>query len=175
MTSTEHSLPPGVESLILEDDGVFPNSRLPVLLYRQAIALAENDPATSIEERYHDQGWDGVWRNGIQPRHHYHSRAHEVLGIARGSVRVQLGGPNGLELDLRAGDVAVLPAGTAHKNLGQSDDLIVVGGYPSGQRPDMLYEDADRATTDREIASVPLPQTDPVLGEHGPLLTAWKG
>ncbi|MGN6483273.1 MAG: cupin domain-containing protein [Thermomicrobiales bacterium] len=166
---------PGIESFILEDDGTFPNSPLPVVLYRQAIALAANDPAASIEERFHDQGWEGVWRNGIFPYHHYHSTAHEALGIARGTVTVQLGGPHGKRLDLRAGDLVVLPAGTAHCNLGQSDDLLVVGGYPASQRPDLLRgEPDDRPAADETIANVPLPTTDPVLGEHGPLMELWS-
>lgn len=174
MTTNETEIAPGIETLFLEADGVFPNNPLPVVIYRQAIALAEDDPAASIEERYHDQGWDGVWRNGIETEHHYHGTAHEVLGIALGSVRVQLGGPNGSTIELAAGDIAVLPAGTSHKNLEQSSDLIVVGGYPSGQRPDMLYGAArEQGASVAAIGSVALPQTDPVLGEHGPLIALW--
>lgn len=166
---------PGIESFILEDDGTFPNSPLPVVLYRQAIALAENDPSASIEERFHDQGWEGVWRNGIFTYHHYHSTAHEALGIARGTVTVQLGGPHGRTLDLAAGDVVVLPAGTAHRNVRQSSDLAVVGGYPASQRPDLLLgEPDDRPAADETIANVPLPTSDPVLGEHGPLMDLWR-
>lgn len=165
---------PGIESFVLDDDGTYPNNRLPVVLYRQAIALARNDPAASIEERFHDQGWEGVWRNGIFPFHHYHSTAHEALGIARGRVTVQLGGPNGATLELVAGDLVVLPAGTAHRNLGQSDDLLVVGGYPASQRPDLLRgDDGERPDADATIAGVPLPHTDPVLGTTGPLMTLW--
>ncbi|HEU0163543.1 MAG TPA: cupin domain-containing protein [Thermomicrobiales bacterium] len=165
---------PGIESFVVPDDGVFPNSTLPVVLYRQAIALARNDPAASIEERFHDEGWEGVWRNGIFTFHHYHSTAHEVLGIARGTVRVQLGGPTGPELELTPGDIVVLPAGTSHFNAGQSGDLIVVGGYPSGQRPDLLRgEPGDRPAADDAIAAVPRPQSDPVLGDRGPLIELW--
>ncbi len=175
MKSNDSHIEQGVETFILPESGAFPNSNLPVVVYWQAIALAAIDPASSIEERYHDQGWDGVWRNGILPEHHYHSAAHEVLGIAKGSVRVMLGGPDGKVVDLEAGDVAVLPAGTAHQNIRQTDDLLVVGGYPSGQRPDMLYGAADdRPAADRAIADVPLPLTDPVLGQHGPLVGLWQ-
>lgn len=171
---TDETTPPGIESIILEDDGTFPNSSLPVVLYRQAIALAPNDPAASIEERFHDQGWEGVWRNGIFTYHHYHSTAHEALGIARGHVTVQLGGPHGRTVDLEAGDLVVLPAGTAHRNLRQSADLLVVGAYPASQRPDLLRGDPDeRPDADETIAGVPLPTSDPVLGERGPLMDLW--
>lgn len=175
MHPNDTEIAPGIETFVLADDGTFPNSHLPVVLYRQGIALAPNKPAASIEERYHDQGWDGTWRNGIYSFHHYHSTAHEVLGIASGTVRVQLGGPDGKALELEAGDVVILPAGVAHRNLGGSDDLVVVGAYPPGQQWDLLKGGPnDRPEADRNIAQVPLPQTDPVLGDHGPLISLWQ-
>jgi uncharacterized protein YjlB len=36
---------------------------------------------------------------------------HEVLGIARGEVKVEFGGAKGNAITLKAGDVAILPAG----------------------------------------------------------------
>ena len=69
-------------------------------------------------------GWPPAWRNGIYDFHHYHPNAHEALAIAVGHVRVRLGAEAGVTLDLVAGDVVVLPAGTAHRNLGQSPDLL---------------------------------------------------
>lgn len=155
--------------LRLDDDGAFPNSRLPVLLWRQGVPVDDAaSGADRIEQRFRDNGWDGSWQNGIFSYHHYHSTAHEVLGIGRGSVTVQLGGPSGETLDLTAGDVALLPAGTAHCNLGASDDLIVVGAYPPGQRPDILRGTADeRPDADRNIAGVALPASDPVSGATG--------
>lgn len=166
---------PDIEAFVLADDGTFPNSALPVILYRQAIALSRHDPAASIEERFHDQGWDGVWRNGIFTYHHYHSTAHEALGIARGRVLVQLGGPHGKTLELVAGDLVILPAGTAHRNLEQSPDLLVVGGYPATQRPDLLRgEPGERPEADETIEGVPLPIHDPILGAHGPLIELWS-
>lgn len=171
---TDSTPTPGVETVVLDDDGTFPNSHLPVILYRQAIALAPHDPAGSIAERFHDEGWEGVWRNGIFPFHHYHSTAHEALGVARGTVTVQLGGPQGKTFDLAAGDLVVLPAGTAHRNLGQSADLLVVGAYPASQRPDLLRGDpGERPEADTIIAGVPLPISDPVLGSRGPLRELW--
>jgi uncharacterized protein YjlB len=159
--------------LHLADDGTFPNSRLPVLLWRGAISTG-GDAARTIEERFHHSGWGGSWRNGIFPWHHYHSTAHEVLAVAKGAVTVQLGGPRGETLSLEAGDVALLPAGTAHCNMGQTDELLVVGAYPPGQHPDLLRgESGERPRADCNIASVSLPECDPVTGDtHLP--AAWR-
>ncbi len=154
--------------LHLADDGTFPNSRLPVLLWRGAIPPGDVT-AETIENRFRANGWGGSWRDGIFTWHHYHSTAHEALAVARGSVTVQLGGPHGEALDLGAGDVALLPAGTAHCNMGQTDDLLVIGAYPLGQHPDLLRgETGERPHADRNIAAVSLPESDPVTGEMHP-------
>lgn len=163
------------ESLVLTDDGTFPNNRLPVLLWRQGIAIdGSGNGADVIERCFLDNGWQGSWQNGIFTFHHYHSNAHEVLGVGRGNVKVMLGGPSGRELTLEAGDVVLLPAGTAHCNLGASDDLVVVGAYPPDQLPDMLRgETGERPDADQNIANVPLPGTGPVAGDDG-ALNVWQ-
>lgn len=164
-----------IVTLFIEDDGKFPGNALPVLLYRQAVTLRSSDPARDVEGLFAGNGWGDTWRNGIFDFHHYHSTAHEVLGCSRGWVRVQLGGPSGTEVRLEAGDVAVLPAGIAHKNLEDSGDYQIIGAYPPGQSPDMCYgEPGERPQADREIAKVTGPRTDPVHGTHGPLLEEWK-
>jgi len=128
----------GFETFLLTDDGVFPNNpKLRVILYRDAIGFEGDDPEETVELVFQEHGWDGVWRNGIFGYHHFHATAHEVLGIATGTVTVQLGGDGGPLLELVAGDVVVLPAGVAHKNIDASDDLVVVGAYPPGQIWDM--------------------------------------
>ncbi len=167
----------GFESFLLPDDGTFPNNpRLPVVLYREAILFETSNHAAEIEARYRDNGWQGIWHNGIFTWHHYHATAHEVLGIAQGTVTVQLGGDEGPLLELSAGDIVSLPAGTTHKNIDASHDLLVIGAYPPGQSPDMKDGSAgERPESDRQIAAVPIPASDPVLGKDGPLLTLWRG
>jgi len=161
--------------LFLDDDGTFPNSRLPVVLWRNGIPVQGHNGAGVIEQRFRDNGWQGTWRNGIFSYHHYHSTAHEVLGIGRGNVTVTLGGPSGERLELQAGDVVLLPAGAAHRNLGASGDLIVVGAYPPGPHPDILRGDpGDRPEADRNIATVALPGADPTTGQAG-APDAWRG
>jgi len=160
----------------LKDDGVFPNSRLPLVLYRLAVRLAGKDPAAVFEQLFAENGWHGSWRNGIYPYHHYHSTAHEVLGVYRGSARVQLGGERGVVHEVHPGDVIIIPAGVAHKNLGSSGDFGVVGAYPEGQDWDMNYgKPGERPKSDRNIRRVALPKADPVYGVAGPLMEKWGG
>ena len=167
---------PDVTTRQLEDDGTFPNNKtLPLVVYRRAFDFPGQDPAGTLEDVFEAHRWGGSWRNGIYDYHHYHSTAHEVLGIARGSAHVQLGGPDGATFEVEAGDVIILPAGVAHKNLGSSSDFVVVGAYPEGQRWDMNYgKDDERPAADRNIEEVPLPASDPVYGPDGPLVKHWN-
>ena len=120
-------------------------------------------------------GWPAAWRNGIHAHHHYHSTAHEVLGIARGRARVRLGGEGGQTVALNEGDVVVIPAGVAHKREAASADLLVIGAYPRGQTPDMNRAEAGRhASGAAKLAAVPLPDADPVTGRDYPLLDCWR-
>ena len=171
---TEKSDVPAVETHVFADDGTVPNNALPLVLYRGALGQ-EGDLASRCEAMFDANGWPGAWRNGIYGHHHYHSTAHEVLGIARGSARVRLGGENGATVELRQGDVVVIPAGVAHKRESASGDLLVIGSYPKGQRPDICQAEAkshDRSA--RNVAQVPLPGCDPVTGKAGPLLDCWR-
>lgn len=154
-----------------EDDGQFPNSRYPVLIYKGAIANPSPEAAEALFRR---NGWPPQWRSTVFTYHHYHSTAHEVLGIVAGSGRLMLGGPAGRDFDVEAGDVIVLPAGTAHRRIASAVGFLVVGGYPPGQSWDLLRGDpADRVFADNAIAKVPLPTTDPVEGAGGALLQHW--
>ena len=166
---------PQLEQYLLGDRGHLPNdARLPLIVYRGALETG-GDAAAGCEALFARNGWTGAWRNGVYAHHHYHSTAHEVLGIAAGWVRVRLGGKNGQTVELRAGDVVVIPAGLAHKNEGASFDLLVVGAYPRGQSPDMRsLGAADGGRTAPAAGRVPLPAGDPVYGASGPLLECWR-
>jgi len=166
---------PELRVRVLADDGTYPNNvALPVLVYGRALRRSVRSPAQAVERVFRANGWAGAWQNGIFSYHHYHSTAHEVLAVTAGSATVQLGGPDGWSLDVAAGDVLVLPAGVAHKNLGSDRDFRVVGAYPDGQDWDLKRgEPGDRPAADRNIERVSLPERDPLYGAEGPLLAHW--
>jgi uncharacterized protein YjlB len=89
-----------------------------------------HDPATTLEVIYKANSWGRAWRNGIYDYVHYHSMIHEVLGVARGSATLRLGGNKGKTVKVSAGDVVVIPAGVGHECLKADRNFIVVGAYP---------------------------------------------
>jgi uncharacterized protein YjlB len=168
-------LVPRLVAQLVLDDGAYPNNaRLPLLVYQAAVRLPVADPAATFEALFGAHGWGGSWRNGVYGFHHYHSTAHEALGVYRGSARLQLGGETGPVFEVRPGDAIVIPAGVAHKNLGATGSFGVVGAYPAGQRPDMNDgRPGERPRADRDIAQVALPAADPIYGAQGPLTEHW--
>lgn len=159
-----------------KDDGFIPNHpRWPLMIYRGAIDLgAGHDPAAAIEDLFEANGWRDTWRDGIYDYVHYHSRIHEVLGIARAKGRVRFGGKKGRTFTLKAGDVVVLPAGTGHQCLFADDDFLVIGAYPPAGTYDECTAVEDRPRSLKSIPKVPVPRKDPVYGADGPLAKLWK-
>jgi uncharacterized protein YjlB len=165
---------PQIVSTVLRDDGAIPNNPLPLLVYLGAVKSMGVDLAAAFEEIFESNNWGGTWRNGIYTYHHYHSTTHEVLGVFKGSATVQLGGERGIKQKITAGDLVIIPAGVAHKNLGASSDFGVVGGYPAGAEWDMNYGRPDeRPAADENILRAVFPKTDPLYGAGGSLLHYW--
>jgi uncharacterized protein YjlB len=157
------------------DDGLVPNNAIPFLVYRQAIDVDNEHPEKTIEGLFGVNGWGEMWRNGVYDYLHYHATVHEALGVARGRALVRFGGRHGKAIDMAAGDVAILPAGTGHQCLSASEDFCVVGAYPPGAKMHVtLPTPENHAKALKTIPRVKLPETDPVLGENGPLVKLWK-
>ena len=154
------------------DDGILPNNpQLPVVLYPAAM----RDNPYHIKQLFHINNWFNSWEDGIFDYHHYHSNTHEALGVITGTASLQLGGDQGIITEVFAGDVLVLPAGTAHRRLSCTPDFLVVGAYPGGMGYNTRREQAaDRLEALAEIPQVPLPSSDPLYGASGPLLTVWS-
>ena len=162
-------------AFVFEDDGLVPNNRLPLLVYKGAVDVANDHPEKTIEGLFGANGWGDMWRNGVYDYPHYHATVHEALGVARGHARVRFGGNRGHAIDISAGDVAILPAGTGHQCLSASGDFCVIGAYPPGPKMQITRptpENHRKALN--TIPAVKLPDSDPLLGESGPLRRLWK-
>jgi len=167
----------GIEPLtfIFENDGIVPNNPMPFLVYKQVISVDNDRPEKTIEGLFGANGWGDMWRNGIYDYLHYHATVHEALGIARGHARVRFGGDRGKEIDISAGDVAILPAGTGHQCLSASRDFCVIGAYPPGPKMQVtLPTPENHRKALKTIPEVKPPKTDPVLAENGPLVRLWN-
>jgi uncharacterized protein YjlB len=162
-------------AVVFEDDGLVPNSPMPFLVYRRAIDVDNPHPEKTIEDLFGAHGWGDMWRNGVFDYLHYHATVHEVLGVARGHARVRFGGDKGEAFEIKAGDVAILPAGTGHQCLSASSDFSVVGAYPPGSKMQITRPTAENhANALKTLPQVKLPKTDPVMGANGPLVRLWK-
>jgi uncharacterized protein YjlB len=153
----------------LEESGKVPNNpQLPVIVVSDAFEAGSAEAAEAMFARH---GWPPAWRDGIYPYPHFHTTAHEALAVARGEVTVLLGGEGGARRHLSAGDAVVLPAGVAHQRLHGSEDLLVVGAYPPGQKPDEIRPDGSRVdikAAREAIARLPDPPCNPMNGEVYP-------
>lgn len=149
------------------DDGTIPNNpRLRVLIYRGVTDV--KDRARAFERLFEKNGWTNSWRGGLYDYDHFHSKAHEVLGVAEGSVTARLGGANGKTVTLKAGDVAVLTAGTGHMCERATGNLVIVGAYDRGRDWDICRGATQQSREVRQnIAAVPDPDRDPVTGASG--------
>ena len=159
------------QAIQFEQSGWVPNNRrFPVIVYRRV--LDGPDRARAFERLFRTNGWGGLWRNGVYSFHHFHSTAHEILGIAAGQARLMIGGPAGKEIAVQAGDALLLPAGTGHCRLEASNDLLVIGGYPPGQEADLCRE-MPTAEQQAMIDELGIPAKDPLKGEAGGLRSLW--
>ena len=163
-----------VQWYLFESDGVIPNNpRCPAALYPGVLDLSGPDPAAGFEQLFQRNQWGNSWRNGVFPFHHYHSTAHEVLGVFSGWAEVQLGGEQGKPLRIEAGDAVVVPAGVAHKKLRSGKGFACVGAYPRGQDPDLCRQGTSHDRNAATVSSVDLPLCDPLYGRDGPLVHRW--
>lgn len=163
------------EQFRFNDDGVFPNSILPLLVYRKAFVTNGHDAASLFEDCFADNDWCNSWRNGVYSFAHYHSTTHEILGVFSGAATLRVGGEHGKNVDVHYGDVIVIPAGVAHQKIDASGDFAVVGAYPDGRDWDLRRgQPGERPQADQNIAALPIPDNDPIYGAEGPLRQIWK-
>ncbi len=116
------------------------------------------------------------------PFSHYHSNTHEALAVFKGSALLQFGGDDevAVQEELETGDVMLIPAGVAHKQVEARGGFTMVGAYPEGApRWDCLEGKgghSEKSEAECRICNVPLPSSDPVHGSKpdAPLCQYWQ-
>lgn len=159
-----------------KDDGITPNSSLPVLIYR---GLFQDDYECCekwLEEKFLSNSWSRGCKNARHDFYHYHSNTHEVLGICDGEGRIEIGGNNGIRTEMHKGDVIVIPAGVGHRFYDLNADFAVVAAYPDNIIPDLKKGTIEeRGEAIQNISNIKPPKLDPILGdEKVGLLKFWN-
>ncbi|PQE17398.1 cupin domain protein [Rutstroemia sp. NJR-2017a BVV2] len=170
-----------------------PNSPYPVLIYRSVLPLPCESSTLRETFEPNDWMWGGVFAHF--PNYHFHSVTHECFAVVKGSGTVLLGkgpldkGERGIEVDLRPGDVVVLPAGVAHYILDSDTDYsyyVVFGGlsyvYVTNIAKGSPHWDNNTCQAGKEetamkadtARNVPIPSSDPLFGKEGPLVQIWE-
>lgn len=159
---------------ICKDNGRFPGSRLPAMLYKEGLALPLLLKTLYIKRVFASHRWDAVSVGGIATHPQYHSTAHTALGAVEGSTTLQLGGDQGQKIRFAKGDVLIIPAGAAYRNLGVENQIRCVLACPYGQTPDYYRgELGERPSADAHIAAISLPTEDPLFGPLDGIMPLW--
>ncbi|KAF2230675.1 hypothetical protein EV356DRAFT_473031 [Viridothelium virens] len=168
-----------------------PNSKLPILVYRDV--LQDTSPET-ILSTIEPNGWLKGGQFKTYPVPHFHCLAHECYGIIKGSSTYLLGKSpldpetdehgksNGIILHVKVGDVFVLPAGVSHCSIESAGDYEFIGLYPEApligeHRYDMNWGKDPPEETPKlaeKAATTPIPELDPLYGLGGPLPKLWN-
>ncbi|KXJ91656.1 hypothetical protein Micbo1qcDRAFT_223794 [Microdochium bolleyi] len=178
-----------VECYFTQPSPDVPNNRLPVLIYRNVLPRPLTEETATACLSSHKWEKRGTW--GHISIRHFHPNSHECYGVFQGSSTLLIGAIDtdvgrGCQVSLQAGDVIVLPAGTAHSSLSSSDDYRYIGVYPNvlaGRAHDAVCKGCPKWTNEvgdnpahsfkETVRRVGFPEEDPVYGIDGPLMRLW--
>lgn len=160
--------------LINKPSGGVPNNTLPVMIYHHVIPPGVADNAVYLEHLFRSNGWPPQWRYPVYTFTHFHSNTHEALGVFAGSAKLQIGGEKGKIIEVKVGDVLLLPAGIGHKQISADDEFMLVGAYPPEIKADLCHDEPSQLVPrTKAVEAVPLPATDPVTGHSEGSMITW--
>ncbi|KAK6464301.1 hypothetical protein DFJ63DRAFT_311599 [Scheffersomyces coipomensis] len=186
-----------------------PNSKLPILVYRNIInksylltefnQLNESDKISLINETLLKNGWKAEQTWGAYTNTHYHYNVHEAYFITEGSSTLILGldvnivpeettpellsQSNHIEIEVKYGDLIILPAGTSHCSKSFDEKYKYIAAYPiNGPKwksiSKLNLKSISMETIDgyKDIAKeVALPPNDPIYHDSkGGLVDIWN-
>jgi uncharacterized protein YjlB len=203
-----------VKNYQLPPTALIPNSPHPLLHYPGLLSNKDDCDAAKVHDLFTSNGWRTQWifRYGSTQSSHYHSKAHECMVVLSGTATIRFGVADtvedleesthgsgkeagGIELQAKAGDVFILPAGLAHKTFDTSpvgefklltpgdghsiasedaretlanlelSGFTMIGAYPKDSGEWDFSKGGENAGNFEEVWSVPKPENDPVLGK----------
>lgn len=132
-----------VNKYYLPPTALMPNSPRPLLHYPGFFTPQEKGNVRRVHETFLSNGWETQWiyRYGQTQRSHYHSGTHECMAVLSGTATIRFGVADtsedmeqntfgaareagGMEIEAKAGDVFILPAGTAHKTYNTKPEAL---------------------------------------------------
>ncbi|KAF2127819.1 hypothetical protein P153DRAFT_377322 [Dothidotthia symphoricarpi CBS 119687] len=147
----------------------------PLTIYHSAFPPTTS-PST-LESHLRTNALSPQWRYTMYTTTHYHSTTHEVLCVFRGRAQLLFGGeanPGRVEVEVKAGDAVVVPAGVAHRLVRDVEGgFEMVGAYPKGCSWDMCYGKEGEEGNAQAVGRVGWLERDPLYGKDGPVL--WSG
>ena len=211
------------KSYRLEPTERIPNSLFPLIHYPGHFdAEGQGIDAASVHDVFVSNGWNTQWifRYGSTQRSHYHSQAHECMAVLSGTATIRFGVADtdqdlqkntygtareegGVEVQAKAGDVFIIPAGVSHKTYDTSptaefkllttgdghaiagsdarealkkvelNGFTMIGAYPQGGVWDFA-EGGEHIGNFEKVWAVEKPVCDPVMGKDGGLCDLWK-
>lgn len=155
------------------EDRFIPNSPHPLLVYRSFFDKESDACENWLRKKFINHKWFPF--SGLQPFDVpcYYVNTHIVLGVCAGEAKWQLGGTLGLTMVIEKGDVLVIPAGVALRNLESSADFKISAASSLDVIPKIRKEATSHLKDPGRIADISIPETDPVLGTGDGLLTIW--
>ena len=162
------------ELLFFRENKVAPNSHLPALFYKKAFEENNESLEDQMYSIFNNNKWNGTRKGRIRTGRYYHTASHEVIGITKQAIFIELGGFNGSRHILEKGDVLILPAGVSIRLIkGAGHD--VRRGFSAEPTENMQYAKASyREKAKEAIACIPIPKTDPIYGRSGGLVDIWN-
>jgi len=203
-----------VRKYYLPPTALIPNSPRALIHYPGILSGESECVPAKIYDLFLKNGWETQWifRYGSTQDSHYHSGVHECMAVLSGSATIRFGVADtvpdleesthgkgkedgGIELQAQAGDVFVLPAGTAHKTFDTSPSaefklltpgdghkvaaedvrgaldtiqlsgFTMIGAYPRGGGFWDFAKGGESAGEYQKVWDVPKPENDPVLGK----------